>query len=83
MWRHGIFLLTALLLLFGGAHSLAAGPREDLIAARTKAYDANFRNDQNELREAVAALVRLTADAQVGAFADCSTRKRASRQPTR
>jgi tetratricopeptide (TPR) repeat protein len=70
MWRHGICLLTALLLLVGGAHSLAAGPREDLIAARTKAYDANFRNDQNELREAVAAFVRLTADAQVGAFAN-------------
>jgi tetratricopeptide (TPR) repeat protein len=59
--------LVALLCLIG--NPFAAGSRETLIESRTKAYDANFRNDQKALGEAIAELTKLTDHAEVGAFA--------------
>lgn len=41
-------------------------PTERLIAARTRAYDANFQNDAAGLRAAIADLEKLTGDGTVG-----------------
>lgn len=48
----------------------AQGPRGTLIEARNLAYDANYRNDQQGLRSAIATVRRLTADAEVGGYAN-------------
>src|SRR5262245_44951249 len=44
-------------------------PVEQLIDARTRAYDANFRNDAAALKKTIGELSSLTADHTVSAMA--------------
>jgi hypothetical protein len=60
-------LLMALVFLEGAA--TAVDSKGTLIAVRTRAYDANFHNDQAGLKAALAELKPLQAGAQVGALA--------------
>ena len=59
-------LLAALYL---SVQAQAATPREQLLAARQAAYDANFRNDASGLQAAAEKLDALTSDRQLGALA--------------
>jgi hypothetical protein len=51
------------------AQAQAAKPREQLLAAKKSAYDANFRNDQVGLRAAIEKLDTLTNDHALGGLA--------------
>ena len=48
---------------------LGATPTERLLDARTRAYDANFRNDAAGLRQAISELDELANDREVGRMA--------------
>lgn len=61
--------MGAVLAIMAAGSTAAAGPREALIEARTRAYDANFRNDQTGLRQSIGEFVKLTGDAQLGPLA--------------
>lgn len=64
-----IVLLLAGLAIAGFATSdlLAQSPRDDFIAAKRVAYDANYRNDQAGLRDAIGRFERLASDQQLAA----------------
>ena len=60
-----MFLFTALT----GIATATAGPAEALLDARTRAYNANFRNDAPGMKRAVADFERLSQDAKVRPYA--------------
>jgi hypothetical protein len=62
-------LVTMCVTLLMAAEAQAAKPRDQLLAAKQTAYDANFRNDQSGLRAAIAKLDALTTDHELGSLA--------------